>query len=65
MVVPPAVNVRVVSHVDWGEIRVLGDDQNGHGVDETVTRRPNASGPTLVLDTHVGAGHVEVVRAAG
>jgi phage shock protein PspC (stress-responsive transcriptional regulator) len=63
VIVPAAANVRVVSQVSWGNSRVLGDDQNGHGVDDDVERGTNASQPTLVLDTHVGAGSVEVVRA--
>jgi phage shock protein PspC (stress-responsive transcriptional regulator) len=63
VIVPAAANVRVVSQVSWGDSRVLGDDQNGHGVDDDVERGTNPTQPTLVLDTNVGAGSVEVVRA--
>jgi phage shock protein PspC (stress-responsive transcriptional regulator)/predicted membrane protein len=62
VVVPPAMNVRVDSHVSWGDSRILGEEQNGHAVDETVVRGGHPSEPTLVLDVHVGAGSVEVDR---
>ena len=62
MIVPHGVAVRVDSHVDWGDSDVLGRNDDGHDVDDTVVR-PAAGAPTLVIDAHVGAGQVEVVRA--
>jgi phage shock protein PspC (stress-responsive transcriptional regulator) len=61
--VPNGVALRVASHVGWGDSVVLGKDQSGHAVDDTTVRPGPANAPTLVLDTHVGAGQLEVVRA--
>jgi phage shock protein PspC (stress-responsive transcriptional regulator) len=63
VLVPANANVRIESHVGWGDSRVLGDDQNGHDVTDTVIRGANPAQPTIVLDAHVGAGQVEVDRA--
>ncbi|HEY4347493.1 MAG TPA: PspC domain-containing protein [Gaiellaceae bacterium] len=60
---PPGVPVHVVSTVNWGESQVLGNDQNGHAVEQTVDRPGSAATHTLVIDVHVGAGNVEIDRA--
>jgi phage shock protein PspC (stress-responsive transcriptional regulator) len=60
--VPEAALVQVESHVGWGDSEVLGDSHNGHDVNSTVTRGGSRV-TTLVIDAHVGAGQVEVVRA--
>src|SRR5262245_36593778 len=57
------VAVRVQSHVDWGDNEVLGNEANGREVDNNVDRAGAAGAPLLVLDTHLGAGQIEVVRA--
>jgi hypothetical protein len=63
--VPQGVTVRVDSHVDWGDSKILGSEQNGHDVDHTVERTVPGNAPVLELDLAVGAGQVEVKRAVG
>ena len=64
VIVPPKASVRVESHVGWGDSEVLGEDDNGHDVDATVIRPAGGGAPNLVIDAHVGAGHIDVQRAA-
>lgn len=64
VIVPSNASVRIESHVGWGDSEVLGQHENGHSVDSTVIRKGTATGSTLVLDAHVGAGQIEVQRAA-
>jgi phage shock protein PspC (stress-responsive transcriptional regulator) len=59
VVVPRGVRVHVLSHADWGALKVLGREDDGHDVD-SVVGNPNAP---LELDLHVGAGQIEVTRA--
>jgi hypothetical protein len=59
VVVPRDVRVHVISHADWGALKVLGREDDGHDVD-SVVGNPNAP---LELDLHVGAGQIEVTRA--
>jgi phage shock protein PspC (stress-responsive transcriptional regulator) len=59
VVVPPEVHVRVVGHADWGQVRILGRNDNGHDVTTTV----GSTGAPLEIDAHVGAGQIEVTRA--
>ena len=61
--VPQGVAVQVDSHVGWGDSNVLGSQEDGRKVNDTVVRPGRAGAPTLVLDADVGAGQVEVVRA--
>jgi PspC domain len=61
--VPRGVALDVTSHVDWGESVLLGHDENGHDVDDTLTSPAGTDLPKLVLDADVGIGQVEVVRA--
>ena len=61
--VPQGVAVHVDSHVGWGDSDVLGSQDDGRSVDDTVVRPGRVGAPTLVLDADVGAGQVEVVRA--
>jgi phage shock protein PspC (stress-responsive transcriptional regulator) len=65
VIVPADASVRVESHVGWGDSQVLGNEENGHNVHTAVIRKAGRSAPTLVLDAHVGAGQIEVERAAG
>jgi phage shock protein PspC (stress-responsive transcriptional regulator) len=59
VIVPP--DVRVVTHgrVSWGDSEILGNERNGHDVDTDI----GSPKPQLVLDAHVGIGHLEVTRA--
>jgi phage shock protein PspC (stress-responsive transcriptional regulator) len=59
VIVPPGVKVRASGHVKWGEAVLLGHNENGHDVSNEVGR----SSAQLVIDAHVGAGQIEVVRA--
>jgi phage shock protein PspC (stress-responsive transcriptional regulator) len=59
VVVPPGVRVHVVGHADWGEVDLLGRDDNGHDVTTTV----GPADALLVVDADVGAGRIEVIRA--
>ncbi len=61
--VPRGVVLDITTHVDWGESVVLGHEENGHGVDDTLTGPAGTDLPRLVLDADVGIGQVEVVRA--
>jgi hypothetical protein len=64
VIVPARASVRIESHVGWGDSQLLGQEENGHSVHTTVIRKSGRSAPTLVLDAHVGAGQIEVERAA-
>jgi hypothetical protein len=59
VIVPSGVTVRAKAHVNWGDASLLGHDEDGHNVRADV----GPSDATLVLDTHVGIGQVEVDRA--
>jgi hypothetical protein len=59
VIVPRGVRVRVLGHANWGNVRILGREDNGHDVSSTVGS-PDAP---LVVDAHVGAGQIEVTRA--
>jgi phage shock protein PspC (stress-responsive transcriptional regulator) len=61
VVVPSGVTVRAKTHVSWGNASLLGHDEDGHNVRSDV----GPSDAKLVLDTHVGIGHVEVDRSGG
>jgi phage shock protein PspC (stress-responsive transcriptional regulator) len=59
VIVPRGVTVRVVAHANWGNVKVLGREDDGHDVTTTV-------GPVdaqLQVDAHVGAGEIRVTRA--
>jgi phage shock protein PspC (stress-responsive transcriptional regulator) len=58
VIVPRGVTVRAKAHVDWGDASLLGHEEDGHSVRSDV----GPSNATLVLDTHVGIGQVEVDR---
>jgi phage shock protein PspC (stress-responsive transcriptional regulator) len=58
--VPHNAAVRVLGHVSWGDASILGHDENGHDVSTDV----GASAPRLLIDAHVGVGHIEVTRAS-
>jgi phage shock protein PspC (stress-responsive transcriptional regulator) len=58
--VPNGTRVLARSRVVWGDSRLLGHEEGGHDVTDVV----GASRPTIVLDTRVGIGDVEVRRAA-
>jgi len=58
VVVPSGVHVHVLGHADWGDVKVLGRDDNGHDVTTTV----GPADAPLSVDAHVGAGQIEVTR---
>ncbi len=60
VVVPKGVTVLSHSRVVWGDSRMLGQEESGHDVTDTVGQ----AHARLVLDAHVGIGDVEVRRAA-
>jgi hypothetical protein len=57
--VPHDARVRVLGHVNWGDAKILGNDENGHDFDPVL----GAADPQLVIDAHVGLGQIEVTRA--
>jgi phage shock protein PspC (stress-responsive transcriptional regulator) len=59
VIVPRGVKVRVLGHATWGDVTVLGNDNNGHDVDTNV----GAENPELTIDAHVDAGQIRVERA--
>jgi phage shock protein PspC (stress-responsive transcriptional regulator) len=59
VIVPRGVRVRVLGHANWGNVRILGREDDGHNVSSQVGS-PDAP---LVVDAHVGAGQIEVTRA--
>jgi phage shock protein PspC (stress-responsive transcriptional regulator) len=60
VIVPPTMQVAVNAHAKLGELDILSRHRDGHD-----TALSTGSGALLVIDAHVGAGHVEVERAAG
>ena len=59
VIVPPNATVRVIGHVRWGDISVLGHDDDGHDVHADVG--PDTA--RLVIDAHLSMGQIEVDRA--
>jgi len=57
--VPHDARVRILGHVNWGDAKILGNDENGHDFDPVL----GAAAPQLVIDAHVGVGEIEVMRA--
>jgi len=57
--VPHDATVRVLGHVSWGDTDILGHQENGHNVSSDV----GSAEPQLVIDAHVGVGHILVTRA--
>jgi phage shock protein PspC (stress-responsive transcriptional regulator) len=57
--VPHDATVRVLGRVDWGDADLLGHEENGHNVSSEV----GSATPQLVIDAHVGVGHILVTRA--
>ena len=57
--VPRDATVRVLGHVSWGDADLLGHEENGHNVSSDV----GSTEPQLVIDAHVGLGHILVTRA--
>jgi phage shock protein PspC (stress-responsive transcriptional regulator) len=57
--VPHDAPVRVLGHVSWGDTDILGHQENGHNVSSDV----GSAEPRLVIDAHVGVGHILVTRA--
>jgi phage shock protein PspC (stress-responsive transcriptional regulator) len=60
VIVPADAPVRVTAEGEYGEVRVFGDEQDGHNAQ--IIRRPGTL-PVLDLHAHVGAGQV-VIRHA-
>jgi phage shock protein PspC (stress-responsive transcriptional regulator) len=57
--VPHDAKVRVLEHLGWGDASVLGHDDNGHDVSSDV----GTTTPQILIDAHVGVGHISVSRA--
>ena len=60
VIVPPTMRVAVNAHAKVGQLDVLRRHDSGH--DAALS---TGNGALLVIDAHVGAGQIEVVRAAG
>ena len=60
VIVPPTMRVAVNAHAKVGQLDILDRHRDGHNA-----ALSTGSGALLVIDAHVGAGHVEVERAAG
>jgi hypothetical protein len=60
VVVPRNVAVRVHGDAHYGQVNVFGNFADGHDVDRIVRE---SGARVLVLDAHVGAGKLRVVRA--
>jgi phage shock protein PspC (stress-responsive transcriptional regulator) len=63
--VPPTANVTVHCTAGVGQVRCLGEDQEGPGSEARVTQPAVGGAPTdrpLDIDIEVGAGRVEVAR---
>jgi phage shock protein PspC (stress-responsive transcriptional regulator) len=58
--VPQDVALQVHGDAQFGNVELLGTSTGGHDVDKTITERGKR---VLVLDAHVGAGKLRVVRA--
>jgi hypothetical protein len=57
VIVPHGASVALASHVKAGEIDALGTHDDGRNA------HVDTGGGQLSIDAHVGAGHIEVVRA--
>jgi phage shock protein PspC (stress-responsive transcriptional regulator) len=57
--VPHDATVRVLGHVSWGDADLLGHEENGHNVSSDV----GSADPQLLINAHVGVGHILVTRA--
>ena len=60
MVVPRDVAVRVHGDAQYGQVELFGNSSDGHDVDRSVRE---SGARVLVLDAHVGAGKLRVMRA--
>jgi Cell wall-active antibiotics response 4TMS YvqF len=60
VIVPQGMHVAVNAHAKLGELNVLDQHQDGHD-----TSLSTGHGSLLVIDARVGAGKVDVERAAG
>jgi phage shock protein PspC (stress-responsive transcriptional regulator) len=60
VVVPEGVALKVHAHTQAGNVDLLGDEMNGTSVDRTLDEK---GARVLVLDAHVGAGNLQVLRA--
>lgn len=60
VIVPPTMRVAVNAHAKVGQLDILSNHEGGHNASLST-----GSGSLLVIDAHVGAGQVEVERAAG
>jgi phage shock protein PspC (stress-responsive transcriptional regulator) len=60
VVVPRDVGVRVHGDAQYGQVNLFGNFSDGHDVDRNVSE---SGARVLVLDAHVGAGKLRVMRA--
>ena len=60
VIVPNGVALRIDAHTQAGNVDLFGNESNGTSVDRTVDQNGRR---VLVLDAHVGAGNLQVLRA--
>ena len=60
VVVPAGVALQIHAHTQAGDVELLGSEMNGTSVDRTIDQHGKR---VLVLDAHVGAGDLQVLRA--
>ena len=60
VIVPPDVALQVHGDAQFGQVDVLGSMVDGHNVDQSLDEQGKR---VLVLDAHVGAGDLRVIRA--
>jgi phage shock protein PspC (stress-responsive transcriptional regulator) len=64
VIVPPNVVVDATVDADAGDVSLFGREDDGWDTREsTVDVPPDATEARLVVDAHVGAGHIEIRRA--
>ena len=62
VIVPQNVALRVRGDAKFGQVEILGKSADGHNAKAAIDQ---AGARVLILDTHVGAGQVRVLRAVG
>ena len=60
LIVPAGVALQMHAHTQAGNVELFGDEMSGTSVDRTIHQKGTR---VLVVDAHVGAGNLEVLRA--
>jgi phage shock protein PspC (stress-responsive transcriptional regulator) len=60
---PEGVEVRIDSHVEWGDSYLLGNEKDGHDIDHELDRPGRPGAALLELELDVGVGQVDVTSA--